>query len=55
MHDLVIRNATIVDGTGKDRFTGDVAIDDGRISLVGEVPDKGKQEIEADGHILTPG
>jgi N-acyl-D-amino-acid deacylase len=47
MHDLVIRNATIVDGTGKDRFSGDVAIDDGRITRVGDVPDPGKQEIES--------
>jgi len=55
MHDLVIRNATIVDGTGKDRFTGDVAIEGGRIVSVGEVPDKGKKEIDAEGHILAPG
>ena len=34
-HDLVIRGGTIVDGTGADRFSGDVAIDDGRIAAVG--------------------
>jgi N-acyl-D-amino-acid deacylase len=55
MHDLVIRNATIVDGTGNDRFTGDVAIEAGRIVRVGVVPDKGKKEIDAEGNILAPG
>ncbi len=35
MHDIVIRGGTIVDGTGKAAFTGDVAIADGRIAAVG--------------------
>ena len=35
MHDLVIRNGVIVDGSGAPRFTGDVAIDGGLISAVG--------------------
>ena len=55
MHDLVIRNATIVDGTGEDRFTGDVAIDGGRITSVGGKAGKGEREIDAEGHLLTPG
>ncbi len=35
MHDTVIRGGTIVDGTGKASFTGDVAISGGRIAAVG--------------------
>ena len=35
MHDIVIRGGTIVDGTGKPAFGGDVAIDGGRIAAVG--------------------
>ena len=36
-YDLIIRNATIVDGTGADRFTGDIAIAGGLIAQVGRV------------------
>ena len=37
LHDLVIRNGKIVDGSGKKPFHGDVAIDNGKISAVGIV------------------
>ena len=36
MYDLVIRNGLIVDGSGEKPFTGDIAIDDEKISLVSE-------------------
>jgi N-acyl-D-amino-acid deacylase len=56
MHELVVRNAVIVDGTGADRFGGDVAVDDtGRILEVGEVSGRGRREIDADGCLVTPG
>ena len=55
MHDLVIRNGTIVDGTGAPAFTGDVAIDNGRIAAVGMIAAKGKEEIDATGLLVTPG
>ncbi|MBX3509418.1 MAG: amidohydrolase family protein, partial [Parvibaculum sp.] len=54
-HDLVIRGGTIVDGTGAKPFTGDVAIDGGRISAVGRVEGKGRREIGAAGLLVTPG
>ncbi len=53
-HDLVIRGGTIVDGTGSERFAGDVAIDGGRIAAVGGRLD-GDRVIDADGAIVTPG
>jgi N-acyl-D-aspartate/D-glutamate deacylase len=55
MHDTVIRGATIVDGTGRPRFTGDVAVTDGKISQVGGKAGPGKREINADGLMITPG
>ena len=39
-HDLVIRNALIVDGTGKSSFVGDIAIHDGLITHVGDFPEQ---------------
>jgi N-acyl-D-aspartate/D-glutamate deacylase len=35
MHDIVIRGGTIIDGTGDPAFSGDVAIDGGRLTAVG--------------------
>ena len=55
MHELVIKNAKIVDGTGSAPFTADVAIDEGRISAVGKILTSGQQEIDATGLVLTPG
>ena len=54
-HDLVVRGGTVVDGTGGDRRVADVAVDDGRISAVGEVPGSGGEELDADGLLVTPG
>ncbi|MCA1661242.1 MAG: D-aminoacylase [Novosphingobium sp.] len=54
-YDLVIRNGTIVDGTGSPRFTGDVAVRDGLIAAVGQVRGDGAEEIDAAGKIVAPG
>ncbi|WP_454598829.1 N-acyl-D-amino-acid deacylase family protein [Qipengyuania sp. SM2507] len=53
--DLIIRNGTIVDGTGDSRFTGDIAIRDGLIAQVGTVTGDAAEEIDAQGHLVTPG
>lgn len=55
MHDLVIRGGTIVDGSGSKPFVGDVAVDNGLITLVGKVDAQGREEIDATGKIVTPG
>jgi N-acyl-D-aspartate/D-glutamate deacylase len=56
MHDLVIRGGTIVDGTGAEPRTGDVAIDGDRIvACGGRVDGAGRQELDADGLLVTPG
>ncbi|MDG2306887.1 MAG: amidohydrolase family protein [Candidatus Binatia bacterium] len=54
-HDIVIRGGQIVDGTGADPVAGDLAIDDGIITAVGNVDERGRREIDADGHVVTPG
>ena len=53
--DLVIRGGNIADGLGGELFEADVAIKDGRISEVGKVAGKGREEIDAKGKLVTPG
>ena len=55
MHDLVIRNGRIVDGTGAPAFIGDLAIDSGIIASVGGKAGAGRREIDATGLLVTPG
>ncbi|MEZ5178358.1 MAG: amidohydrolase family protein [Acidimicrobiales bacterium] len=46
----------MVDGTGADATTADVAIDEGRVSVVGRVERRqGRHEIDAAGALVTPG
>ena len=55
MHDIVIRGGSIVDGTGKAAFTGDIAIAGGRVAAVGGKQGPAKRDIDADGLLVTPG
>jgi N-acyl-D-amino-acid deacylase len=55
MHDIVIRGGTIVDGTGKAAFTGDVAIEGDCIAAVGGKLGFARREIDAAGLLVTPG
>ena len=55
MHDIVIRGGTIVDGTGSKGYIGDIAIDGDRIAAVGGAIGPGRQEIDAEGKLVTPG
>ena len=55
MTDLVIRGGLVVDGSGAAPFTGDVAIEDGKITDVGKVTGRAPREINADGLVVTPG
>jgi N-acyl-D-aspartate/D-glutamate deacylase len=54
MHDLLIRGGTIVDGTGKPAFTGDVAIRAGRVSAVGKDLGSASRTVNADGLLVAP-
>ena len=53
--DLVVRGGTVVDGSGKARFTADVGIADGKIVEVGRIKSVATRSIDADGLIVSPG
>ena len=55
MHDLVIRQGSIVDGTGAPAAVGDVAVSDGKVVAVGSDVGSGSREIHADGRLVLPG
>ena len=54
-HQLVVRGGAVVDGTGGPARDGDVAVDGGRITAIGAVPDRGEVEIDAAGRLVAPG
>ena len=53
--DLVIRNGTVVDGSGGARYRADVAVQDGKIAQIGRIRDTAKRSIDAEGLIVSPG
>src|SRR5689334_10883062 len=55
MHDLVIRNALLLDGLGSPPRTGSLAVSEGKISQIGSVEGPARQAIDADGLALMPG
>lgn len=56
-YDLLIKNGTIVDGTGEAPYRGDVAVRDGKIVAIGEVDASAgaSETIDAEGQLVTPG
>jgi N-acyl-D-aspartate/D-glutamate deacylase len=55
MHELIVRGGTLVDGTGAEPRTADLASDDGVITDVGDLTASATRTIEADGLLVTPG
>lgn len=56
MYDLLIRNATIIDGTGAARYQGDVAVSGNIIEAIGDLKDaQAKTVIDATGRVVCPG
>ena len=55
MADLIVRGATIVDGTGSRPFTGDIELTGDIITAVGDVAGSATRTIDADGLVVTPG
>lgn len=55
MYDLIIKNGTVYDGTGKKPFVADIAIKGRKIEAIGELDEVSKQTINAEGKVVAPG
>ena len=55
MFDILIKNATILDGTGAPAYTGDIGIREGKIAKLGTDLEGGARVIDAKGLTVTPG
>ena len=53
--DLVVKNGTVVDGTGAPGFRADIGVNDGKITAIGRLGDKAYRTVDADDHVVTPG
>ncbi len=54
-YDLVIRNGTVVDGSGFGAYRADVGVVGDTIAVVGRIRERGAEEIDAEGHVVCPG
>ena len=54
-YDLIIKNGTLIDGTGAFRRRADVAVKDGKVAEIGKVSDGAAQTIDASDLIVSPG
>ena len=55
MHDLIIRNGTVIDGTNTPRRQADIGITAGKVAQIGVISSVGVEEIDAKGRIVAPG
>lgn len=55
MWDMLIRNGTVIDGTGTDGFAADVAVAAGKIAAVGQLSGEARRVVDARGKVVTPG
>src|SRR4051812_48965575 len=53
--DLVIRNGIVVDGSGLPSYRADVGVVGTKIAKIGRIPGRGRQELDADGLVVSPG
>jgi N-acyl-D-amino-acid deacylase len=54
-YDLVIKNGLVVDGSGGPAFHSDIGVIDGKIAMIGRIPENGSETIDAEGHVVSPG
>src|SRR6267378_1003403 len=54
-YDLLIKNGTVVDGSGLPRYRGDVAVRHGRIAAIGRIREAAREVLDAEGLVVAPG
>ena len=54
-YDLIIKNGTVIDGSGLPRYRADVGIRRGKIATIGKLRETARETIDAEGHIVAPG
>ena len=54
-YDLLVKNGTVIDGSGSPGYRADVGVVDGKIAAIGRINESAKRTIDADGHIVSPG
>ena len=54
-YDLIIRNGTVVDGSGRPRYRADIGVVGGRIAEIGRIRDSAAAQIDAEGQFVAPG
>ena len=55
MYDLIIRNGTVVDGSGLPGYQADVAVTGNRIAKIGRITEEAGKEVDATGKVVAPG
>src|SRR5215510_12809701 len=54
-YDLVIKNGTVIDGTGLPRYRADVGVRHGRIAAIGRIREGAREVVDAEGQVVAPG
>jgi N-acyl-D-amino-acid deacylase len=54
-YDLVIKNGTVIDGSGLPRYRADLGVRHGRIAAIGRIRERAREVIDADGQVVSPG
>jgi len=54
-YDLIVKNGTLVDGSGGASYPADIAVSAGRIAAIGRISGKAARTIDAQGHVVAPG
>jgi N-acyl-D-aspartate/D-glutamate deacylase len=54
-YDVIIKNGTVIDGSGMPRFRADIGVVNGKIAKIGKIRESAATEIDAEGRFVTPG